>query len=81
VLGLFLFKIVIEKKDIWREGGKGREKEGEGKERHVQKLYPPFYKILALFIFSLFLNFPICKKLHNHPSNKKCHKQKKTFSL
>jgi hypothetical protein len=27
VLELFLFKIVIEKKDIWREGGKRRERE------------------------------------------------------
>jgi hypothetical protein len=79
VLELFLFKIVIEKKDIWREGGKRRERE---KKKGMFKscfLDPPFYKILALFIFSSFLNFPICKKLHNHQSNKKCNKQKKTI--
>jgi hypothetical protein len=37
VLGLFLFKIVIEKKDIWREGGK-EGKGGRGKRKACSKV-------------------------------------------
>jgi hypothetical protein len=54
VLGLFLFKIVIEKKkDIWIEGGKER-KGGRGKKKGMFKscfLDPPFLQNISSRFF------------------------------
>jgi hypothetical protein len=58
-----------------RERGKRRDREKKCMLK-ICFLDPPFFKILALLVFSLFLNFPICKKQHNHPSNKKWNKNK-----